>query len=61
MSSPQFQSGEIGNVNATTVVITFDQAVELAEAEVDPRKQPLTVAEHGEYLVPQGGLARPKK
>lgn len=63
MSAPQYQSGEVGNVAATTVVITFDQAVDLAapEPEVDPRKKPLTVADHGQYLVPQGGFARPKR
>jgi hypothetical protein len=60
MSSPQFQSGEIGNVNATTVAVTFDQAVTLAD-QPDPEEKVLTVAKYGEYLVPQGGLARPKK
>jgi hypothetical protein len=29
MSNPQFSSGEVGNVNATTVVVTFDQKVSL--------------------------------
>ena len=29
MTAPQYQSGEVGNVNETTVVITFDQDVTL--------------------------------
>ena len=27
MSAPQYLSGEVGNVDATTVVVTFDQDV----------------------------------
>lgn len=54
MSAPQFQSGEVGNVDETTVVITFDQAVMLEE-----NTKAMTVARYGDAIVPSGGIARP--
>lgn len=45
MSTPQIQAGEVGTVNATTVVITFDQNVSLM---ADPPPQnPTTLPAHG--------------
>jgi hypothetical protein len=61
MSAPTYLSGEVGNVDAVTVVITFDQAVALATPEPGSGSNDvaMTVAAYGEYLVPQGGLAKP--
>ncbi len=60
MSHPTFVSAEIGDVDATTVVVTFDQNVDLAE-EIDADAKVLTAAKYGEYLIPSGKIARPGK
>ena len=57
MSAPQFQSAEVGNVAATTVVVTFDQAI--TAAEVDPDDVAMSIGDpaRGGYAVPDPGWA----
>ncbi len=60
MSAPQFSSGEVGNVSETTVVITFDQNVALAEPEPGSGSNnvAMTVAIYGDALVPVGHVGQ---
>lgn len=60
MTTPHFFSAEIGNVDALTVVVTFDENVTLAEENGNGNDKAMTVAKYGEAIVPQGGLARPQ-
>ena len=56
MSAPQFQSAEVGNVDATTVVVTFDQAVTVSDVE-DDGSMKVSIPARGGYAVPDPGWA----
>jgi hypothetical protein len=60
MSAPAYQSGEVGNVDADKVVITFDQSVTLQEPEPDSGSNnvAMTAELYGDALIPVANLAR---
>ena len=57
MSNPTYLSGEVGNVDATTLVVTFDQAVTLVEADPDDVAMGIGDPVRGGYAVPNPGWA----